>query len=142
MEKKVNSHVYWRISPLHEWTAVSFNNACSTIPQLFKAWWQPRQSLWEFSRRWKPSTAFWVFTDLLSNSPKCSPRFLPDYEGTENMFNFLNKIIIFQRERRYTKCICILNFLSWNCNFSQLGDRANHIAHVIFMLHSAMKTHL
>ena len=30
------------------------------------------------------------FTDLLSNSPKRSPRFSPGYECTENMFYFLN----------------------------------------------------
>ena len=29
-------------------------------------------------------------TDLLSNSPKRSPQFSPGYEGTENMFYFLN----------------------------------------------------
>ena len=38
----------------------------------------------------KPLTASRVFTDLLSNSPKRSPRFSPSYEGTENMFYFLN----------------------------------------------------
>ena len=32
------------------------------------------------------STAPQVFTDLLSNSPKRSPRFSPGYEGSENMF--------------------------------------------------------
>ena len=39
------------------------------------ACWKPRQSLWKCSSRWKPSTASPVFTDLLSNSPKRSPRF-------------------------------------------------------------------
>ena len=39
----------------------------------------------------KPETKSRVFTDLLSNSPKRSPRFSPGYEGTENMFYFLNK---------------------------------------------------
>ena len=33
-----------------------------------------------------------VFTDLLLNSPKCSPRFSPGYEGTENMFYFLKNL--------------------------------------------------
>ena len=47
-------------------------------------WWKPRQSLWEFSSRWKPET------HLLSYSPKRSPRLSPDYEGTENMFYFLS----------------------------------------------------
>ena len=33
------------------------------------------------------------FTDLLSNSPKRSPRFSPGSEGTENMFYFLNETL-------------------------------------------------
>ena len=33
-----------------------------------------------------------VFTDLQSNSPKRSTRFLPGYEGKEKMFYFLNEI--------------------------------------------------
>ena len=32
-----------------------------------------------------------VFTDLLSNSPKRSPRLSPGYEGMENMFCFLTE---------------------------------------------------
>ena len=48
------------------------------------------ECLWEFSSRWKPLTASRVFTDLLSNSPKHSPRFSPGYEGMEKMLNFLN----------------------------------------------------
>ena len=44
----------------------------------------------------KTSIASRVFTDLLSNSPKRSPRFSPGYEGTENMFYFFYKIIIFR----------------------------------------------
>ena len=55
---------------------------------------KPQQSLWEFSSSWKFSTASRVFTDLLSNSPKRSPRFSAGYEGTENMFYFFYKIII------------------------------------------------
>ena len=37
------------------------------------------------------STASRVFTDLLSNFPKRSPRLSPGYEGTGNMFYFLNR---------------------------------------------------
>ena len=37
------------------------------------------------------TTASRVFTDLLSKSPKRSPRFSPGYEGTEKMFYFLSK---------------------------------------------------
>ena len=40
----------------------------------------------------KLSTASQVFTDLLSNSPKCSPQISQGYEGTENMFYFLNEM--------------------------------------------------
>ena len=54
------------------------------------ACWKPGQSLCEFSSRWKPLTASRIFTDLLSNSPKHSPRFSPGYEGKENMFYLLN----------------------------------------------------
>ena len=37
------------------------------------------------------------------------PWFSPGYEGTENMFYFFYKIIIFrQRERRYTKRVCVV----------------------------------
>ena len=43
-------------------------------------------------REIKPRQAcyYWRAGDLLSNSPKRSPRFSPGYEGTENVFNFLN----------------------------------------------------
>ena len=70
------------------------NNFIKVIKHVVRAsiaCWKPRQSLWEFSSRWKPSTASQIFTDLLSNSPKRSPRFSPGYEGTENMFYFLNE---------------------------------------------------
>ena len=33
-----------------------------------------------------------VFTNLLSNSPKCLPRFSLAYDGTENMFYFFYAI--------------------------------------------------
>ena len=39
----------------------------------------------------KNSTASRFFTNLLSNSPKRSPRFSPGYESTENMFYFFKK---------------------------------------------------
>ena len=56
------------------------------------ACWKPRKSLWEFSSRWKHSIVSLVFTDLLSNSPKRSPRFSSGYKGTENLFYFLRII--------------------------------------------------
>ena len=38
-----------------------------------------------------------IFTDLLSKSPKRSPRFPPGYEGTENMFYLSIKFIFMYR---------------------------------------------
>ena len=59
------------------------------------------------------------------------------------MFYFFYKIIIFRlnKEKDYIQSAYV-HFLTHK--FSQLGDRANHIANVIFVLHwhSAMKTHL
>ena len=52
------------------------------------ACWKPRQSLREFLSRWKPLTASRVFTDLLSNSPKRSPWFSPDYDSCMNAWGF------------------------------------------------------
>ena len=69
----------------------SFIKEIKHVVHVFITCWKPRKSLWEFSKRWKPSTASWVFTDLLSNSPKCTPRFSPGYESTQNVFYFLNK---------------------------------------------------
>ena len=69
-------------------------------------------------------------------SPNRSPRFSPGYGGTENMFYFFYKIIIFRLNKEKD------DIQSAYCKFSQLGDRVNHIAHVICVLNSAMKTHL
>ena len=57
----------------------------------FIAWWKPWQSLWELLSRWKTATASRVFIDLLSNSPKRSPRLSSGYEDTEKMFYLLSK---------------------------------------------------
>ena len=45
------------------------------VLRAFIAWWKLRQSLWEFSNRWKPSTTSWVLSDLFTNSPKRSRHF-------------------------------------------------------------------
>ena len=62
---------------------------------------KPRQSLWEFSTWWKLSIVSQVLTDLLSNSPKPSPRFAPGYEGKENMFYLI--------EEGLQDAICFIN---------------------------------
>ena len=55
------------------------------------------------------------------------------------------KIIIFcfNKKKDFIRSAYVyLNFFHETVNFSQLGDRGNHNAHVIFVLHSTMKTHL
>ena len=89
------------------------------------------------------STASRVFTDLLSNSPKRLPRFSPGCEGTENMFYFFYKIIIFRLNKEkddIRSAYVYFNFFHETVNSHNL-ETANHNAHVIFVLHSAMKTH-
>ena len=57
----------------------------------FTAQWKPRLNLRESSIRWKTSIASRVFINLLSNSPKRSPRLSCSYEGTVNMLYFANE---------------------------------------------------
>ena len=66
------------------------------------------------------------------------PRFSPGYEGTDNMFYFFYKIIIFcfNKEKDYIRNAYVY------LNFSHLGDRGNHDDNVIFVLHNTMTTHL
>ena len=85
-----------------------------------------------------------VFADLLFNSPKRSPRFPPGYEGTENMFYFFYKINIFRlnKEKDDIRSTYIyFNFFHETVTSHNL-ETANHIAHAIFVLHSAIKTRL
>ena len=83
----------------------------------------------------------WVFTDLLSNSPKRSPRCSSGRECTDNMFFITNKIIIFRpnREKDYTRSSYLYLYFFFETKNSH---NFNYIAHVIFVLNSAMKTHL
>ena len=57
----------------------------------------------------KTSTASRMFTDLLSNSPKRSPRFSQGFQGTESMFTGadLGKMLtdLLQNERRRRKLL-------------------------------------
>ena len=57
-------------------------------------------------------------------------RFSTGYEGTDNMFYFFYKIFIFIVNKEKD------GLRSKYCKFSQ----SNHIAHAIFVFHSAMKT--
>ena len=71
------------------------------------------------------------------------PKFSPGYETTKNIFFYFFHIKLlfpsWQRERRYTKCICILSFLSWNCKFSQHGDSQQYFSHHFHALYGAHK---
>ena len=51
------------------------------------------------------------------------------------MFCLFYKIIIFDLDKEKD------DIRSAYCKFPQLGATVNHIAHVIFVLHGAMKTH-
>ena len=64
-----------------------------------------------------------------------------------NMFCFFCKIIFvhFNKEKDDMRSafVQISFFMKLHVTFyAELGDRANHIGHVIFVHHSAMKTHL
>ena len=61
------------------------------------------------------------------------------------MFYFFYKIFIFRfnKEKDELRSAYVyLNFFHETVTSHNFGDRTNHIAHVIFVLHSAMKTHL
>ena len=58
------------------------------------------------------------------------------YGGPDNMFNFFYKFIIFSLNKEKD------DIRSAYCTDSHNSETFNHIAHVIFVLHSAMKTHL
>ena len=81
--------------------------------------WKPWQSLWEFSSRWNVSR---VFTDLLLNSPKHSPRFSPGYEGMENMFYFLSKLQYFVFEYQYFTFLKLSVRLLFKIDFYDLSS--------------------
>ena len=98
-------------------------------------------NVWENSRvdQWKPETQFSPAREI----SQTLPMFSPCYEGTENMFYFFYKIIVFRLSKEkydirsaWVEC----HFFHEIVNSYNL-KKANHIAHVIFVLHSAMKTH-
>ena len=98
---------------------------------------------------WKPRRAFGRIREQISKNPRRSRGFSParefsqtfrkfstGYGGTENMFYFFYKIIIFSINKEKD------DILSAYCKFSQFGDSQPYNDHVIFVLHNAMKTHL
>ena len=74
-------------------------------------------NVWENSRRSRGFPPAREFSQTL-------PRFSPGYEGTENMFYFVNKMNIFRRNKG--KDDIGSAFLSRNCKFSQLGDSQSY----------------
>ena len=76
------------------------------------------------------------------------PRFSPGYEGKENMlYLFYKNLLLFiifrlNKEKDDRRSVYVyFNFFHETVNSHNL-ETANHIAHVIFMLHSTMKRHL
>ena len=69
--------------------------------------------------------------------------FLPGSEGTENMFYLFYEVIFhLKKEKDDIRSVYVyFNFFHETVNSHNL-ETANHIAQVIFLLHSAIKTHL
>ena len=70
------------------------------VIRAFIALWKPRQSLWEFeqiSENPRRSQGFLPAREF--SQTLRSPRFLPGYEGTENVFYFLRKKKLFKMSR-------------------------------------------
>ena len=68
--------------------------------------------------------------------------FSPDYEGTENMFYFFYKIMIFRLDKDKDDIWSAYVYFNFFHETLTTWRQQNHISHVIFILHSAMKTHL
>ena len=91
---------------------------------------------------WLAQTICVFYTTSVPIFSHTLPKFSPGYETTKNIFYFFHIKLLFpswQRERRYTKCICILSFLSWNCKFSQHGDSQQYFSHHFHALYGAHK---
>ena len=77
--------------------------------------------------------------NVCQNSPKRLPPFSPGYEGTKKVFISFIKLLFSVLTKR--KTIYKAYFFHDTVNSYNLVT-TNHIAQVIFVLHSAMKTHL
>ena len=73
----------------------------------------------------------------------CPARISPGYEGTDNMFYFFYKTIFHRNNEKddIRSAYIYFNFIHKTVNYHNL-ETANHIAHFIFVFHSAMKAHL
>ena len=71
------------------------------------------------------------------------PSFSPGYEGTENMFYFFYKIIIFRlyKKKGNIRSAYIYYRLSFNMFHETLNSHNLEKAEHIFVFHSAMKIH-
>ena len=104
-----------------------------------------KANVWENMRadQWKPEMQSRVFTcsRILANF---SQRFHEVMKAQITCFISFKKLlfsVLTKRKTIYEVCSSILEFLSWNCKFSQLRDHQPY-CHVIFVHHNAMKTHL
>mgnify|MGYP001795628253 CR=1 FL=1 len=110
------------------------------VLRAFITWREPRQMfgrIWEqISKNLRSSRGFSPFREF-------SQSFLPGYECTENIFYFFHNIIFCLKEKIDIRStyVYFLNFFHETVKSHNL-EAANHNAHVIFVLHCAMKTHL
>ena len=103
---------------------------------------------WTCGRIWEELSKNTFQGFHLLKNPQALPilMFSPGYEDKENMFYFFYKIIAFCRNKEiddnYKKHVYMhvyLNFFLQTVNFHIL-ETANHIAHVIFVLHRTENT--
>ena len=85
---------------------------------------------------WKPRRAFGRIREQISENLRRSRGFSPGYEATEHMFHFFR---LFKENDDLRSAWVYFNLFHKTVNFHYL-ETANHIALVIFVFHSAMKT--
>ena len=102
------------------------------------AWWKARQTFGRIREQIdKNLRCNWGFSRACEFS-QTLPRFSPGYEGTENMIYFFYNIFIFwlyKKKDDMQSLFVWFYFFHETANSYNLGT-ANHIADVIFVLHS------
>ena len=88
-----------------------------------------------------PRQTLGIIWEQISENPRPSRGFIFTYSRTITNFAKVFTSPIFrlnlQRERQYTKCVCIvISFM--NCKFSQLGDSQCHRSRHFRALHAAL----
>ena len=89
----------------------------------------------------KTEVTFGRIREQISENPGWSLGFSPGNEGTDNIFYFFYEIIFFRLKEKddMRNAYVYFNFFHDTVNSHNL-ETANHIARLIFVFHSAMKT--